>query len=222
MKKEKIKIISTGSIGNAVVINDNILIDCGVSYSKLKDMVSTLQIVLLTHIHIDHFNPTTIKMLAYNRPTLRFICGSWLVEELVKCGVNKKNIDVLVSKYKGIQYNNGLQINMQETYHNVENCCYKIKLPNGKTIFYATDTYTLDNVSAKSYDYYLIEANYGEEEIEERIEAKRTLGMFIYELQAKENHLSKEKADEWLSRNIGFNSNIIYLHQHNSSKGKWL
>ena len=73
MKKENINIISTGSIGNAVVINNNILIDCGVSYAKLKEVVKTLQVVLLTHIHIDHFLPSTIKLLAENRPTLRFV-----------------------------------------------------------------------------------------------------------------------------------------------------
>lgn len=213
MKKENINIISTGSIGNAVVINNNILIDCGVSYAKLKEVVRTLQVVLLTHIHIDHFLPSTIKLLAENRPTLRFVCGDWLVEDLIKCGVNKKNIDV-INQFNGVLYSNGLKVNMQPTYHNVPNCCYKIILPNKRRIFYATDTYTLDNVSAKEYDYYLIEANYGEEEIEERINAKKTLGMFIYELKAKENHLSQEKADEWLNNNMGYNSEIIYLHGH--------
>ena len=31
-------IISTGSKGNALVIEDNILIDCGVSFTKLKNV----------------------------------------------------------------------------------------------------------------------------------------------------------------------------------------
>ena len=70
----KYNIISTGSIGNAVVINNNILIDCGVSFAKLKDFYKSFQLVLLTHIHTDHFNKTKIKKLAEERPTLRFGC----------------------------------------------------------------------------------------------------------------------------------------------------
>ena len=48
MKKENINIISTGSLGNAVVINNNILIDCGVSYAKLKEVV---KISVITNLY---------------------------------------------------------------------------------------------------------------------------------------------------------------------------
>ncbi|MFA5407984.1 MAG: MBL fold metallo-hydrolase, partial [Bacilli bacterium] len=67
-------IIATGSRGNAVVIEEDILIDCGVSFRKLKDYYKQFKIVLLTHIHADHFNKTTIKTLAKERPALRFGC----------------------------------------------------------------------------------------------------------------------------------------------------
>jgi glyoxylase-like metal-dependent hydrolase (beta-lactamase superfamily II) len=65
-------IISTGSQGNAVVVNNHILIDCGVTFKTLKGVYKDLQIVLLTHIHTDHFKPKTLKRLAQERPTLRF------------------------------------------------------------------------------------------------------------------------------------------------------
>lgn len=45
------EVLATGSSGNAVIINKNILIDCGVSYKTLKDVYLKAQIVLLTHIH---------------------------------------------------------------------------------------------------------------------------------------------------------------------------
>lgn len=50
-------IISTGSKGNAVVINGRILIDCGVPFKALEPVKKDLRLVLLTHIHSDHFNP---------------------------------------------------------------------------------------------------------------------------------------------------------------------
>ena len=67
-------IIATGSKGNAVVIDQKILIDCGVSFKALSKVYRALKLVLLTHIHSDHFQPTTLRLLAENRPTLRFAC----------------------------------------------------------------------------------------------------------------------------------------------------
>ena len=52
-------IIATGSKGNAVKIDD-ILIDCGVSFKKLKDVYKHIRLVLLTHEHSDLFRPSTI------------------------------------------------------------------------------------------------------------------------------------------------------------------
>lgn len=89
------EIISTGSQGNAVVINKIILVDCGVNFKALEPYYRALKLVLLTHIHSDHFNKTAIKLLARERPTLRFACGKWLVNDVIACGVAKANIDVL-------------------------------------------------------------------------------------------------------------------------------
>lgn len=45
------EIISTGSKGNAVILNGSILIDCGVSSRKLEPYAKKLKLVLLTHVH---------------------------------------------------------------------------------------------------------------------------------------------------------------------------
>lgn len=209
---DRIKVISTGSKGNAVVINKNIMVDCGVSYNKLRGVVKDLQLVLLTHIHCDHFNKSTIKILAKNRPTLRFACCYWLVKELVNVGVNPNNIDVLIPG-KSYIFGNVLVITPVELYHNVDNCGYKIQI-NDKKIFYATDTYCLDGIDAKEYDLYLVEANYTEEEMKSRIETKKRDNLYIYEYRAMQNHMSKERVDEWLLNNIGEKSEVMYLHKH--------
>lgn len=208
----KYNIISTGSIGNAVVINNNILIDCGVSFAKLKDFYKSFQLVLLTHIHTDHFNKTTIKKLAEERPTLRFGCCEWLVDDLIKCGVNKKNIDVyeIGKKYN---YSNNMSISPVLLYHDVPQCGYRIFIGNEKLI-YCTDTNSVEGISAKNYNYYLIEANYKEEEIKERIKAKEVLGQYCYEKDVILNHLSREKCDKFLYDNMGNNSKYEYMHIH--------
>lgn len=204
-------IISSCSKGNATVIRDIILIDCGVSFKKLNKIYKEIKIVLLTHIHSDHFNKTTIKKLAEERPTLRFACCEWLLKPLLECGVNRKNIDVLKI---GQKYDYKLfKIVPIKLYHDVPQCGYRVFFEDFKVI-YATDTKTLDGISAKNYDLYLIEANYTKEEIEERIKIKQEQYKYAYEFRAKENHLSKEKADKFLLENMGENSKYVYMHQH--------
>ena len=133
----KYNIISTGSHGNAVVINDIVLVDCGVSFKALKDVYKDLKIVLLTHEHSDHINKTTIRQLATERPTMRFGCCEWLVPILIKCNVPKQNIDVFeigkIYDYKAFK------ISPIKLYHNVLNCGYRIFFGEKKAI-YATDT----------------------------------------------------------------------------------
>ena len=72
-------VIATGSTGNAVVINDSILIDCGVPYKALEPVKKDLKLVLLTHVHSDHFKPRTVRALHKERPALQWACGEWMV-----------------------------------------------------------------------------------------------------------------------------------------------
>jgi hypothetical protein len=85
---------------------------------------------------------------------------------------------------------------------------------NDKKALYITDTHTLEGIEAKNYDLYLVEANYSDAEIEQRIKEKQEKGEFIYEYRAKETHLSQKQTDEFLLNNMGDNSNYEYLHEH--------
>ena len=205
-------IISTGSVGNAVVLNSRLLIDCGVNYKQLSPYVSGLQLVLLTHIHGDHFYPSTIKKRAKMRPTLRFGCCKWLVNDLISCGVQKWRIDVFTPGLANI-YNQDLQITAVELTHDVPNCGYKIFI-DGEKVFYATDTNNLNGITAPDYDLYMIEANYEDEEIQERIRKKEESGSYAYEYKVLKNHLSKAKCDDFIVRNAGIKSEFIYMHGH--------
>lgn len=204
-------IISTGSQGNAIVLNNIILLDCGVPFRDLKKVYRDLAIVLLTHIHGDHFNRITIRKLAKERPTLRFACCKWLVSDLLKCGVSIHNIDVLEI---GRIYNYmAFQISPVKLYHDVDNAGWRV-FQNGEKAIYMTDTVTLEGITAKNYDLYLVEANYSTSDLLKRIRAKEAAGQFVYEYRVQKVHLSKEKADEWLLDNMGENSEAIYIHQH--------
>ncbi len=209
-------IISTGSQGNAVVINETVLIDCGVPFKALEPHYRRLKLVLLTHIHSDHFRASTLRKLAQERPTLRFACCRWLVEPLAAAGVPVGNIDPMEP---GTMYGYGI-CNVIPVYltHNVPNCGYKIHFLRGK-VFYATDTNNLNGIVARHYDLYMIEANYEDEVIREKIAAKREAGEYAYELHAMRNHLSKAKCDDFIYRNIGPGGEYVYLHCHVDKEG---
>lgn len=223
-------VLKTGSSGNAVVINGEILVDCGVPYKTLEQSgyIKGLKLVLLTHSHGDHFNPATARRLHRERPALRWGCCEWMVPPLLEAGVDKYAIHFYERMTKNGKidednplFNGGVIWGYDFhcalipflLFHDVPNCGYKIFIGEEK-ILYATDTSTLDHIEAKNYDLYMLESNHTRAEIEARIAEKQARGEFAYEARAARNHLSQEQAMDWLARNAGPNSRYILLHQH--------
>ena len=216
-------VIATGSQGNAVVLDGTILLDCGVPFGALEEVYHDLSLVVLTHIHGDHFRPETIKRLSFLRPALRFLGPPWLYKPLRSLGIYERVIDMASTAYR-LSYGrlggtwHDIQFEMQSIPHDVPNCAWHIFADRGsqrEAVFYATDCGSLDGVEAKEYDLYLIEANYGEEEIQERMARKLAAGGYSYESRCMESHLSQEQAEAWLSANAkdGW-SKVLFLHQH--------
>jgi len=201
----KFRVISTGSKGNAVLYDDSFLVDCGVSYTKIKNF--NIKIVFLTHIHSDHLNLNALKSLQNNNPKVRIVCGSWMIPSLE--ALKKANIDVLDF---GVWYEFGIvKACMVKLYHDVENCGYRFILNNEK-IFHATDTYTLQGIQAKGYDLYAIEHNYDEDLISDIIDKKISSGQYAYERKAMKNHLSIQDAEAFIIENRKKTSKVIKLH----------
>lgn len=210
---ERVNIIATGSSGNATFIGDyGILIDCGVTRAALAPYFRGIQLVLLTHRHSDHFNAKTIAAIHSRRPSVRFGCGIFLVPSLLEIGVQPDRIDVLRPDHR---YSYGeFDVEGFLLTHNVPNYGYRIHGADDSKLIYATDTGSLDGIEAKRYDYYLIEANHTEAEIHERIKRKQMEGVYSYEYDAAKNHLSLEKANDWLAENADEHSVIYYMHEH--------
>lgn len=213
------KIIATGSGGNAVLLNGCILIDCGVSMKKLEPFLRDLRLVLLTHIHGDHFKKATIRAIAKARPALRWGCCEWLAGPLMEAGVDPRMIDVfrpIDGETEFLYPTIGIRVRPVELTHNVQNCGYHIHtMDMSEKAFYATDTGSLDGIEARGYRLYLVEANHKEDEIQARIAAKQAAGeSFIYEVAAAKNHMSYEKTTAWLQENMGPDSVWVQLHQH--------
>ena len=204
------KVISSGSEGNAVIYNNAIMVDCGVSLKALEAVKRSLKIVLLTHKHGDHLKLRTLQRLQAERPTLRVACGNFLLEELPCI----KNIDVL---QVGKIYDYGaFKVSPIKLYHDVPNFGWRIFLPNGQKIFHATDTVHLEGITAKGYDLYAIEHNYCEDYIQQAIEEARANGEYTHAYGSIKTHLSIQQARAFIDKNRKESSEVLELHKSRS------
>lgn len=211
-------IIESGSSGNAILINKIILLDCGVTYSKIKNIINNVKIIFISHLwlHGDHCKNSTIKKIAYNHPNIKFIVCKENVEHLVGLGVAKQNIFALdFDKW----YSIGIcKVKLEELYHDVANAAIKLDF-NGYKCIYIVDTNECDQIDAKDYDYAWIEANYTtNEELQEKIREAEENGEFTYLKRVLHTHLSQLDAINWLQKNNI--TNYKFIHEHIEKGGK--
>lgn len=190
------KIIGTGSDGNCFLINDDLMIDAGLPYSKIKNHIKNVKYVLLTHIHGDHFNASAIRKIVVDVEPI-FICGEWLHKELLNIA-NPENI--LVCDFgKAIEILD-YKIAMVEAYHDVPNCGYRI-MQNGHKHLHITDTNTLDGIEAKGYHSASIECNHEINKALELIQEAKENGEFSHLKGALNSHLSVNKTIQFCKDN---------------------
>ena len=204
------QVISSGSEGNAVIYDNAIMVDCGVSLKALNDVKRSLKIILLTHKHGDHLKLRTLQRLQSERPTLRIACADFLFKRLE--GLN--NIDIL---QVGRLYDYGaFKVSPVKLYHDVPNVGWRIFLNNGQKIFHATDTAHLEGITAKGYDLYAIEHNYCEEYIQQAIEEAHAKGEYTHAYGNINTHLSIQQARAFIEANRKESSEVLELHKSRS------
>ncbi len=149
---------------------------------------------------------STLNQLTSLRPTLRVGCGEWM-EEYVQ-GV--RNVDF----YKiGELYDYGqFQVSPFKLYHDVPNCGYRI-FKDEKKIFHATDTFTLEGITAKDYDLYAIEHNYNEDTVWDSIARIEAVGGFAHQRGSINSHLSEQQARDFIFKNKKEESQVVRLHE---------
>jgi phosphoribosyl 1,2-cyclic phosphodiesterase len=148
------KIISSGSKGNCAIVND-VMIDCGIPFSKLKQELYNIKYLLITHTHGDHLKPKTIASIARNFPRIQII-GNYEVNDVYNCNhIANANFEIETDDYTFMPF---------ECVHDV--LCYGFTWnTEGHEIIYATDTSTLENAPKKQYDYFFLESNHDEQKL---------------------------------------------------------
>ncbi|MDS3871847.1 hypothetical protein [Staphylococcus hominis] len=150
------EIISTGSKGNSVIIND-IMVDCGVAFKRLKEYLYDIKYLLLTHIHSDHIKPTTLKRIKKEFPHIKVI-GNYEIAQLY-------DVDHIINAGFPMDIDN-YTFEAFECVHDVVTYGYTWSFDNNE-IIYATDTNSLENAPSKKYDYLFLESNYDVEKLEQ-------------------------------------------------------
>ena len=203
-------ILATGSSGNAIIYLDTILVDVGVSQRKLSPFLDKLELVLLTHIHGDHFKESTILNIHKKRPSVRFGCGAWLFNNLIELGISESQIDVYEM---GITYDYGkYEIRAEELHHNVKNCAYYIY--GEKNIFHATDTGKVSHLTAEGMDLIAIERNWNAETMRTVMAKQLANGQdYRHGTLSQMYHLSEQLCNEFVFLNAEEHTEVIYLHE---------
>lgn len=194
------EIISSGSKGNCVIIND-VMVDCGVPFNKIKDYLYDVKYLLLTHIHTDHVRPSTLENIKKLFPKITII-GNYEVHQ--SFGVDKIA-------------NGGFQIETDDYVFLPFDCEHNVVTHgftwsfDDKSIIYATDTATMEYAPDERYDYLFIESNHCEKKLE--LVMDQVKGGYNPYLSGK-RHLSTQQAKTfYYTHRRNRDSEFIELHK---------
>jgi ribonuclease BN (tRNA processing enzyme) len=195
------KIISSGSSGNCVIIGKDIMFDCGVAFSKIKEYLYDVKYLILTHTHSDHINKQTLIQIMKKFPTIEIIGNyevsqAWIVDRIANAGFNVETEDYIFTPF--------------ECLHDVLTYGY-VFTKDGKRVIYCTDTGSMENAPDEKYDYFFIESNHDEAKLEAIRGKKR--GSYDPYLSGK-RHLSTQQARAFFyMHRRDRDSQLIELHK---------
>ncbi len=213
----KITVFGTGSRGNSALVSDgetNILIDAGVKLYIVQQKIAICNIkaVLISHGHGDHTEYLEKLSSFYNKEVY---ATEGTIREIVNAHIYTYLRNII--EY-GKPFTVGtLTITPFPLSHDAaEPCGFFIRNELNETIVWASDTGTMDGLQmGEPADCYVLEANYDEQDIDERLEN----GDLPYEglhgrLTSEYGHLSIQQAAWWLKENADKDSWIIILSPH--------
>lgn len=195
------KIISSGSKGNCVIINENIMFDCGVPFNKIKEELYEIKYLLITHIHSDHLNKVTLLQIMKKFPTIKII-GNYEVQQAFHVNIiANEGFPIETEDYTFLPF---------KCEHDVLTYGYTFEI-SGERIIYCTDTATMDFAPDYFYDWFFIESNHDEKKLEAaRNEYKGGYSPYL----SGKRHLSTQQARAFFyMRRRSKESQFIELHK---------
>jgi phosphoribosyl 1,2-cyclic phosphodiesterase len=214
----KLKTISTGSKGNAYILETNaeaLLIECGVTFPKIKQAidfnVSKIKGCIITHEHLDHAK--------HAKDLIKQGIDTYATQGTFKAlKINTQNHRVHeFCKDNNENWNNqkigGFTIKPFDINHDAaQPVGFLIHHPECGTTLYLTDT-SYSNYIFKGLNNLIIECNYSDEIIENKLNGNEFLRDRIIG-----SHMSLETLLELLSKNdLSKVNNIVLIHLSDSN-----
>lgn len=207
MNELNYKIISTGSKGNCVVI-ENIMIDCATSWKNIKEELYDIDILLISHCHSDHYRENIYKRIRKEFPNIICCMNRGTVE------FSNADYDELIRDYQPISAA-GLTITPFPLLHTVENHGFVWDF-NGNHIVYATDTSSMENCPVdRKFDYVFLEANHDKYKLQHAFRKSKEYGYNAYG--TSKSHLSKQDSLKFYLLNRA-SRDTPYIELHQSSR----
>lgn len=174
-----VKILASGSSGNSVLLNDNILIDAGMTIKAFDaHALDNIEVLIITHHHGDHMKLPLLRELIKRGITT-------YLPKLAMAEISKEGkLDLAPLLHNQVfLLDDTTQIDVDgvtitaypQKHHDIVN--YALVLESDKRVLYATDLDTLEPsdlgvglLSLGNFDIILLEGNYDEVYLREYIE----------------------------------------------------
>ncbi|MGL4373945.1 MAG: MBL fold metallo-hydrolase [Turicibacter sp.] len=214
----KVCVLSSGSIGNATIIEtaeSAILIDNGLSLKKLQELMkkadfdeSKIKHILITHEHGDHVKGVGV---CARKLKLNICATAKTIDEMIRKNLIKEGVEATTVVEKDTSFIlDELEVTPFRISHDAVDPVGYIIRKNEKTLVYMTDTgYVTDEMinKLKNADTYIMEVNHNVE----------MLQMCDRPWQLKQRilsdcgHLSNEDSAYALSKMIGEKTKHVYM-----------
>lgn len=210
----KLKIIGTGSRGNAYLLENEqeaLLIECGVSIMEIKKAVdfnvNKISGCIVTHEHNDHAK------------SIKEVLGAGISVFATEGTFKGKNLNPFAfARATAIKQLDefvvgGFRVKSFPINHDVlEPCGFLIYHPECGVSLFLTDTY-YSNYTFKGLNNIIVEANYDQEIIDEKMGDKKFLRDRIYK-----SHMSLDTCMDFLKANdLTAVNNIVLIHLSDSN-----
>lgn len=174
-----VEVYGSGSSGNCVVINGDIMLDCGLAHKHIEKPLNSVSAVFISHRHGDHCHLGTLKWMEKTNPALleyrTFVNADTASHLATKAQaisrvMNTPIIDDLFEYDIPTQLGT-YHISTFPLKHDVENYGFVIEHPRFGRLLYATDTTTLKHAPHVLCDTVLLEGNWDEAQVKSMIES---------------------------------------------------
>lgn len=173
------KVIASGSKGNCVAI-ENVMVDCGVPFKKIKDVLYDIDVLLITHRHSDHISLSTYKHIRKDFPNITVITNEDVSDLL------EGDVDEIINIREPVEAF-GYEFHAFNCVHDVMAYGYYWRWENEETgetadIIYATDTRDFRFAPREmKFDYLFLESNHDERKLNAiKHNARRQFGYDAY------------------------------------------